>query len=119
MRKTMLTTLLVAAAATVFAVTGPLASGAPSKGARAASAPVKVTTRSVSGLGQVLVNGAGRTLYMFEPDKDKKVTCFSACAKIWPPLFVSRGLEGGRRRQREAGADRQRSGQGRWHGRHL
>src|SRR5579862_5078128 len=91
MRKTMLTTLLVAGAATAFAVTGPLASGAPSRGARAASAPVKVTTRSVSGLGQVLVNGAGRTLYMFEPDKDKKVTCFAACAKIWPPLFVSKG----------------------------
>jgi len=81
MRKTMLTTLLALAALIAFAVSGPLASGASSKS-------VRVTTRTVSGLGSILVDGQGRTLYMFVPDKHKRVTCFKACAKIWPPLFT-------------------------------
>ena len=39
----------------------------------------------------MLVNGEGRTLYMFEPDKRTKVTCLGSCAAVWPPLKVSEG----------------------------
>lgn len=48
-------------------------------------------TRKVGKLGVILVNGAGRTLYMFVPDKQKKVTCKGACAVIWPPLKLKAG----------------------------
>jgi hypothetical protein len=30
---------------------------------------------------------------MFVPDKDKKVTCVSTCAKIWPPLKLAGGAK--------------------------
>ena len=50
---------------------------------------------------------------MFVPDKDKKVTCFSACAKIWPPLFVSEGskaVAGGSAKQALIGSDPDKAG---------
>ena len=48
-----------------------------------------VTARPVTGLGTVLVNGEGRTLYIFEPDKHAKVTCVGGCAGVWPPLMLA------------------------------
>jgi predicted lipoprotein with Yx(FWY)xxD motif len=39
----------------------------------------------------VLVNGQGRTLYIFAPDAAKKVTCVGGCASIWPPLAIGAG----------------------------
>jgi predicted lipoprotein with Yx(FWY)xxD motif len=50
-----------------------------------------VQTRSIKGLGTVLVNSAGRTLYMFVPDKQKKVTCKGSCTAFWPPLKLKAG----------------------------
>jgi predicted lipoprotein with Yx(FWY)xxD motif len=50
-----------------------------------------VTTRKVGKLGVILVNGAGRTLYMFVPDKQKRVACKGTCAVIWPYLKVKAG----------------------------
>lgn len=85
--------LLAAAGAALFAATVPLASGATSHGRKAttARASVTVNTRTVAGYGKILVNGAGRTLYMFVPDKHKRVTCFKTCAVIWPPLKLPAG----------------------------
>ncbi|MGB6058638.1 MAG: hypothetical protein WBF71_10270 [Microthrixaceae bacterium] len=37
-------------------------------------------------LGDVLVSGSGRTLYMFTPDGTDGATCVDACAQTWPPL---------------------------------
>jgi outer membrane protein assembly factor BamB/predicted lipoprotein with Yx(FWY)xxD motif len=48
----------------------------------------QISSRTLSGLGPVLVNAQGRTLYMFVPDKDQKVTCVSSCAEVWPPAFL-------------------------------
>jgi len=59
----------------------------------ASKSAVTVSTRSVSGLGTILVNSRGRTLYMFAPDKRTKVTCFKNCAKIWPPLKLPVGAK--------------------------
>ncbi|HEX2086153.1 MAG TPA: hypothetical protein VHF89_10760 [Solirubrobacteraceae bacterium] len=38
-----------------------------------------------SSLGRILVDGDGRTLYLFERDTDGKSTCTGACAETWPP----------------------------------
>lgn len=54
-------------------------------------AGVVVSTRKIAGLGRVLVDGKGLTLYMFVPDKHAKVTCVSTCAEVWPPLKVTKG----------------------------
>jgi predicted lipoprotein with Yx(FWY)xxD motif len=62
---------------------------APATSSTTAKAAVEISTKTVPGLGAVLVNGQGRTLYVFAPDKAKKVTCVGACASIWPPLALS------------------------------
>jgi predicted lipoprotein with Yx(FWY)xxD motif len=41
----------------------------------------------------VLVDSKGYTLYMFVPDKDKKVTCVKSCATVWPPVTVPSGAK--------------------------
>jgi predicted lipoprotein with Yx(FWY)xxD motif len=39
-------------------------------------------------LGEVLVDGEGMTLYMFDPDEQGDSTCYEQCAVAWPPLTV-------------------------------
>jgi predicted lipoprotein with Yx(FWY)xxD motif len=55
---------------------------------RAGSAGVKVAVAN-SGLGRVLVDGRGRTLYLFAKDKRGKSACIGKCAGFWPPLITS------------------------------
>ena len=45
---------------------------------------------ATTALGEILVDGAGRTLYGFTPDVDAggEVTCYSTCADNWPPLVA-------------------------------
>lgn len=79
------------AAAAVAALAGTaLAGGASSTRSRVT---VRIGTRKVPKLGIVLVNGKGRTLYMFVPDKRRKVTCVGACAAIWPPVKLPAGMK--------------------------
>ena len=40
-------------------------------------------------LGKVLVDGKGRTLYLFQADKGTMSNCAGACASEWPPLTTS------------------------------
>jgi predicted lipoprotein with Yx(FWY)xxD motif len=40
-------------------------------------------------LGKILVDGNGRTLYLFEADKGAMSKCNGACASAWPPLTTS------------------------------
>ena len=37
-------------------------------------------------LGEVLVDPSGRTLDLFKQDRGTRTTCFSSCARAWPPL---------------------------------
>ena len=57
------------------------------------SSGVTISTKTIKPYGAVLVNGAGHTLYIFAPDKAKKVTCVSACATIWPPAKLPPGAK--------------------------
>jgi len=44
-------------------------------------------------LGTILVDGQGRTLYLFEPDKQTgQSTCYGNCATGWPPLLLPAGV---------------------------
>jgi predicted lipoprotein with Yx(FWY)xxD motif len=40
-------------------------------------------------IGTFLVDGHGRTLYLFQKDKTSRSTCSGACASDWPPLLTS------------------------------
>ncbi|MBV8218976.1 MAG: hypothetical protein JO325_10970 [Solirubrobacterales bacterium] len=52
---------------------------------------VTISSRAVPGLGTILVNSAGHTLYVFAPDKATKVTCTDGCASVWPPEYLPAG----------------------------
>ena len=60
---------------------------APSSSSSSSSATVR--TGSVPGLGTVLVNSAGRTLYLFTTDKQSTPTCAGGCAVAWPALTTT------------------------------
>lgn len=102
--------MIAALAATVALVAG--ASSAKSA-ARHADRSFTVKTARVKGLGTILVNNKGFTLYMFKPDKQKRVTCKGPCAAIWPPLKIKAGQKptaGGLARQRLLGTVKNPSG---------
>src|SRR5205085_2200476 len=42
-----------------------------------------------SKLGRILVDGRGRSLYLFEKDRNGKSSCNGACLAYWPPLIAS------------------------------
>jgi predicted lipoprotein with Yx(FWY)xxD motif len=50
--------------------------------------PAVVRTRKTA-LGTVLVDGRGRTLYLFEADKGTRSACYGPCAAAWPPLLTT------------------------------
>lgn len=52
-----------------------------------AASGVKVQLRHGS-LGRYLVDGRGRTLYLFEKDRGGRSACFGSCASVWPPLLA-------------------------------
>jgi predicted lipoprotein with Yx(FWY)xxD motif len=82
-----LLSVLVAAATTALPATTAPASGQTAGSTQRRA--VVVSTRKLPRLGTVLVDGKGRTLYMFVPDKRKKVTCIATCAAVWPPVKLS------------------------------
>jgi predicted lipoprotein with Yx(FWY)xxD motif len=53
--------------------------------ARPAAAKAAVAVRSTS-LGKILVDGNGRSLYLFEADTANKSNCSGACLSSWPAL---------------------------------
>ena len=77
--------------------TGSTPASAPSAPSTTSSAPsaggVKISSATIARLGPTLVDAKRRTLYVFVPDKGKKVTCVSTCAAIWPPAFLPSGKE--------------------------
>jgi predicted lipoprotein with Yx(FWY)xxD motif len=43
-----------------------------------------------SSLGQILVDGSGRTLYLFQADKPSSSSCYDACAGVWPAVITAK-----------------------------
>jgi predicted lipoprotein with Yx(FWY)xxD motif len=52
---------------------------------------VFVSLGSAAGLGQVLVNSEGHTLYAFSKDSGGSSACAGACTRAWPPLLIEHG----------------------------
>jgi len=79
--------ILSLAAITAVACGNSTATTSPSAAPPASAATIAVATNSK--LGQILVDGSGRTLYLFEADKGTSSTCYSGCAQYWPPLITN------------------------------
>lgn len=47
-----------------------------------------VSLGNVAGLGMVLVDSKGMTLYDFHKDQGTESSCYGECAKAWPPLLT-------------------------------
>lgn len=94
-RAAQLVAVLLVAAALVLAACGSGDGGGNQAGDPLLHLPVPdrvtVSVRTLPGLGPVLVDGQGRTLYMFPPDAGSRVTCTGGCAGTWPPLVIARG----------------------------
>jgi predicted lipoprotein with Yx(FWY)xxD motif len=72
------------------------AAGSPSSSAPAgasSAAPAAISAKSVPGVGTVLVNGQGQTLYMLTSEKGGKNTCTQAngCTQVWPETLLTNG----------------------------
>jgi predicted lipoprotein with Yx(FWY)xxD motif len=86
-----LVTLATLAVAGVLAVAcggngsgpGGIYGGGGSPTTRGPSGVATVTAASTK-LGMVLVDGSGRTLYLFEKDRPDQSACSGACAAAWP-----------------------------------
>jgi predicted lipoprotein with Yx(FWY)xxD motif len=59
--------------------------GAPST---AAATPATGIGTAALAPGTALVDGNGRTLYLFEADTATTSTCAGPCAQVWPPLLA-------------------------------
>ena len=91
MRKLLFLGFAAAAAAALLGAATVLATEAANTSAKITV--VRISTRKLPKLGTVLVNSKGRTLYMFVPDKRKKVTCVGSCAVAWPPVKLPKGAK--------------------------
>jgi predicted lipoprotein with Yx(FWY)xxD motif len=78
--------VLAAVAAGCGGAGATAASSAPPKTASGQAATVGISN---TGIGQILVNSQGRTLYLFKADQGTKSACTGACAGAWPPLLVT------------------------------
>jgi predicted lipoprotein with Yx(FWY)xxD motif len=98
--------LSVAAVVAVMLIAAACSGGATYGGAGAYGAGPSPTTSAGgsmaavvglrdSGLGQTLVDGQGRTLYLFEADGSGKSNCHGACASAWPPYLSSGAPQAG------------------------
>lgn len=90
MRKIVFLTALAGTAALLGLTAASATSGLD---ASAAGKSVVISTKTLPKLGTVLVDSKGRTLYMFVPDKRKKVTCVKSCAAVWPPVMLAKGAK--------------------------
>jgi predicted lipoprotein with Yx(FWY)xxD motif len=69
------------------------ATQAPATQAPATEAPSEAAAATVAlgdnALGRILVDGEGKTLYVFVPDNAGDSTCYDDCATAWPPLVAA------------------------------
>ncbi len=68
--------------------TGTPAQAVPNTGATGAA---QISVANHGKYGDILVDGSGRTLYMFTGDGLNTPTCYSPCTKLWQPFISPSG----------------------------
>jgi len=95
MHKTLILSGGLAAISLAVAACGPTT---PSTGSASPAAPASMTVIAVADnpkLGKILVDGSGKTVYLFVADSGSSSTCYTTCAQIWPPVLTSGPAEAG------------------------
>ena len=78
--------LTIGALAATFSLAIGLSSASAANSSTATGIKVAVAG---TGLGKVLVDGRGHTLYLFAKDSRGKSSCTGKCAGFWPPLIAT------------------------------
>jgi|SRR5215471_7448395 len=73
---TVVTAFVLVGVGTALAANGP-------------SARPATVASAQSGLGRILVDSRGRTLYLFEKDRKGQSACSGLCTTYWPPLLTN------------------------------
>ncbi|MDR2987454.1 MAG: hypothetical protein LBV34_21715 [Nocardiopsaceae bacterium] len=86
------------AVAGLVAACGSAAGGGESgqtgaSGQQAASHGAVVTARKLPGVGTVLVDRSGKTLYSPQQEKSGKIMCTGSCLSFWFPVAVAGGTQ--------------------------
>jgi predicted lipoprotein with Yx(FWY)xxD motif len=81
------------ALAALAAALGIAACGGGGSSSSSTTAPTSTTVavKPVSGVGNVLVDSAGKALYSSNAEASGKVLCTGACTSFWKPLTVGSG----------------------------
>lgn len=77
-----------AALVTAACGSNPYGGGSTAAGTSSGSSGATVSIGS-SKVGKILVDGSGRTLYLFEADSATTSNCYDSCAQVWPVLTTS------------------------------
>jgi predicted lipoprotein with Yx(FWY)xxD motif len=86
-----LTPAAVLAAAIALAACGSSNNDSSGSTASASMSGKTIQVRSISGVGDVLVDSSGHALYTPAQEADGKIRCTGGCATIWLPLDVGSG----------------------------
>jgi predicted lipoprotein with Yx(FWY)xxD motif len=80
---------IAAAAVAVLALGRSSTPAAPRAAAPATATPEPSVRVAKTKLGRILVNGQGRTLYLYVKDRGAKSACSRRCSQVWPPATGS------------------------------
>ena len=78
--------LVIVAVIAALAATAVLGTGLAAGSSAVTGTTVKTAK---SRFGKIIVDGRGRTLYLFEKDRRGHSACSGACATYWPPLLTT------------------------------
>ncbi len=62
-------------------------------GSSSSGGSAQIDSSSVSGVGTVLVDSSGNTLYYLKSEMSGKINCTGSCASAWPPVLLPSGAD--------------------------
>jgi predicted lipoprotein with Yx(FWY)xxD motif len=83
---------VIALAALLLAACGRSSGSTSSGGGSPSGTALSVQTDAVSGIGTVLANSGGLTLYHNTKENGSTIVCTGGCASTWPPVLVTGSL---------------------------
>jgi predicted lipoprotein with Yx(FWY)xxD motif len=67
----------------------PTPMATPTQSATPSPSSPETLTVAGSRYGRIIVDGKGRTLYLFDSEGSTTPKCYGACAAAWPPLLLT------------------------------